>query len=92
MSRLSASTCEATSTVGALGPDRTAPLPPMPRFLTYAQLRSFIPYTRQHLGRLERDHRFPRRVALGPGRVAWPEDEVRAWLEARKAERGGCAR
>jgi prophage regulatory protein len=61
----------------------------MPRFLTYARVRAIVPYTRQHLGRLERAGRFPRRVALGPGRVAWAEDEIRAWMESRKADRGG---
>jgi prophage regulatory protein len=30
---------------------------------------------------------FPRQVPLGPKAVGWLEDEVDAWIEARKAER-----
>lgn len=58
-----------------------------PRFLRYEELKAYIPFTRQHLGRLERAERFPRRVHLGANTVAWREDEVLAWAEARSAER-----
>lgn len=30
---------------------------------------------------------FPRPVRLGERAVGWPESEIAAWLEARKAER-----
>ena len=32
--------------------------------------------------------RFPRQVQLSPGRVAWVEEEIDAWLAARIAARG----
>jgi hypothetical protein len=33
----------------------------------------------------------PRRVRLGPNRIAWREDEIEAWLAARSAARDGEA-
>ena len=30
---------------------------------------------------------FPRPIALGERRRAWPEDEIDAWLEARRVDR-----
>ncbi|MBC7950648.1 MAG: AlpA family phage regulatory protein [Rhodospirillaceae bacterium] len=46
-----------------------------------------IPYTPQHIGRLEAAGRFPKRVQLGPNRVAWLLFEVDAWLNKRIANR-----
>jgi len=34
---------------------------------------------------------FPRQVRLGPGRVAWRESEIIAWMIDRIAERDGKA-
>ena len=60
-----------------------------PRFLRYEELKSqgYAPYTRQHLGRLEKAGLFPKRVHLGANVVAWREDEIAAWAEARSAAR-----
>jgi prophage regulatory protein len=38
-----------------------------------------IPYTRQHLARLERQGLFPERIQLSPNRVAWYEHEIEEW-------------
>ena len=59
------------------------------KILAYEQLAPAkgIPYSRVHLGRLERGGQFPRRITLSPGRVAWLEHEIDAWLEARAAAR-----
>jgi len=46
-----------------------------------------IPYTPQHIGRLEAAGKFPKRVRLGPNRVAWLLLEVDAWLNERIAFR-----
>ena len=47
-----------------------------------------IPYSKVHLGRLEKAGLFPKRIQLGPnGRVAWLEHEIDAWIEARAAAR-----
>jgi len=37
--------------------------------------------------RLMSQNRFPRPIKLGPRAVAWVEEEVDAWIEARIAER-----
>lgn len=60
----------------------------MPRLLTYPELREQgVVYTRQHLAKLEQAGKFPRRVALGEARVAWVEQEIIDWIEAKMAAR-----
>jgi len=62
------------------------------RFLDYDGLKKAgITHSRIHLGRLEREGRFPRRVLLGRNRVAWIEDEVSAWMAERAAARDNPA-
>ena len=41
----------------------------------------------QHIGRLEAAGQFPKRVQLGPNRVAWLLSEVDTWLNKRIAIR-----
>ena len=53
------------------------------RLLVWPQLALLIPYSRQHVGRLEARGVFPRRLQIGPGRVAWRESEIFAWLDER---------
>jgi prophage regulatory protein len=57
------------------------------RLLDWPQLRPKIPFTRQHIGRLERAGKFPKRIQVGENRVAWLESEVEDWIAARVAER-----
>jgi prophage regulatory protein len=45
-----------------------------------------IPYSFQHIARLEAAGRFPRRIRLGTGprcRVAWRCGEIAAWIQIR---------
>ena len=56
------------------------------RLLPWPMLAELVPYTRQHVYRLEAAGQFPPRVQVGANRVAWRESEVKAWIEAR--ERG----
>ena len=58
-----------------------------PRILTRRHLREMIPYTPQHIHRLEKAGKFPRRIQLGPNRVGWLAAEVDAWLNERIAQR-----
>lgn len=58
------------------------------RLLPWPALAERVPYTRQHIMRLEAEGKFPARVQVGGNRVAWLEHEVDAWIEARAAERG----
>jgi prophage regulatory protein len=61
---------------------------PHRRLLTYKDLRAIgISFSREHLWRLEAAGKFPRRIYLSPQKVAWFEDEVLAWLQARADER-----
>ena len=53
------------------------------------ELRSVlgIPYSPQHIARLERTGAFPKRIKLGQNRVAWVLVEVEQWIESRMAHR-----
>lgn len=46
-----------------------------------------IPYSAQHIARLEQAGQFPKRIRLGQNRVAWLLSEVEAWVDARLATR-----
>jgi prophage regulatory protein len=46
-----------------------------------------IPYSPQHIARLEAAGRFPKRIPLGQNRVAWLLSEIEEWLDARIALR-----
>jgi prophage regulatory protein len=37
--------------------------------------------------RLEKRNLFPKRFRISERRIVWDEDEIDAWLEARKSER-----
>lgn len=55
------------------------------RLVSKKELRTVcgIPYTPQHIARLEAAGKFPKRVRLGPNRVAWLLSEVDAWVNER---------
>ena len=53
------------------------------RIITKAELRSLVPYTPQHIHRLEKAGRFPRRLQLGPNRVGWRLTDIEAWINER---------
>lgn len=61
------------------------------RIITWPELHQIVRYSRVHVGRLEKAGLFPRRLRLGPGRVGWLLSEIRAWLDAKKAERDADA-
>ena len=46
-----------------------------------------IPYSPQHIARLEAAGQFPKRIRLGQNRVVWLLKEIEAWLDARIADR-----
>lgn len=47
------------------------------------ELLQLVPYSLNHIRRLEAAGDFPRRFRLGPNRVAWARRDVSAWLDAR---------
>lgn len=59
-----------------------------PKLLNFKQLKGMgIPWSREHLWRLEGDDLFPRRLYLSPQRVVWLEHEVIEFVEAKAEER-----
>ena len=53
------------------------------RCLTFRELRLLAPYSRMHIGRMEKAGQFPKRIRLSPGRVVWRLRDVEAWLADR---------
>jgi prophage regulatory protein len=53
------------------------------RILSKRQLKELVLYSPQHIARLEKVGKFPKRVILGPNRVGWVEAEVLDWLQER---------
>jgi prophage regulatory protein len=53
------------------------------RLLPWPQVAAMVPYTRQHISRLEAAGQFPQRLQLGARRVAWRATEIQAWIESR---------
>lgn len=53
------------------------------RLLTRKEVLSLVPYTAQHIYRLERAGKFPRRVRVGENRVAWRQIDIEEWLKNR---------
>ena len=51
------------------------------------QLKELVLYSPQHMARLEKAGKFPKRVQLGPNRVGWVEDKVMDWLQQRLESR-----
>lgn len=58
------------------------------RLIPYAALAAkCITYSKPHLWRLEKAGNFPKRVSIGPGRYAYVEAEIDAYLAEKVAER-----
>lgn len=57
------------------------------KLVTKKELRTLlgVPYSPQHIARLEAAGRFPKRIKLGENRVAWLQAEVEKWIEERIA-------
>jgi prophage regulatory protein len=53
------------------------------RIITQKALRSLVPYTPQHVLRLEKAGRFPRRIQLGQNRIGWRLIDIEEWVKAR---------
>ena len=74
----------------ALPSDQTADQSPNAqslRLITKSELLAIVPYTPQHILRLEKRGLFPRRIQVGPNRVAWLLSEIEEWVAARIFER-----
>ena len=60
---------------------------PDDRIVTAPERREMIPYSDQHVGRLEKAGQFPKRIRLGENRIGWSLHELLDWIDNRKAER-----
>jgi prophage regulatory protein len=58
------------------------------RILTKKEVCTLVPYTPQHIHRLEKAGRFPRRIQLGPNRVGWRLVDIEKWINDRVAVAG----
>lgn len=55
--------------------------------ITSSELVEVVPYSLVQIYRLERQGLFPKRVKLGPGKIAWVETEISEWLQNKMMER-----
>ena len=63
----------------------------MMKLLSVKAVREKVCYSPQHIARLEKAGKFPKRVRLGQARVAWVEAEIDEWINERIAERDALA-
>ncbi len=62
------------------------------RLINRKELRTLVPYSDSQIYRMEKAGRFPARIRLGEGRVAWSLREVLEWIECKRQGRVWTAR
>lgn len=62
------------------------------RIITKKELQRIVPYTPQHILRLEAAGKFPKRLQIGANRVGWLLSDIEAWIADRMAERDRAKR
>ena len=60
-----------------------------PELILTSEIAQRIPYSQNHLRRLEAQGSFPKRIRIGANRVAWVREEIDGWIEARLNARNG---
>jgi prophage regulatory protein len=60
---------------------------PAVRLLSWVEVQKIVPLSRSTVWRRIRDGRFPVPLQISPGRVAWLEQEILAWLAAQNRAR-----
>ena len=58
-----------------------------PCFMRSQEVAAAIAYSPNHIRRLEKAGKFPKRVQIGDNRVGWVRAEVEAWIDARMGAR-----
>jgi prophage regulatory protein len=62
----------------------TSQKPDLPdRLIDAKERRLLVPYSDMHIWRLEREGKFPKRIKIGPNRVAWRLSEILAWVDEK---------
>lgn len=57
------------------------------KLLSKKQVKELVFYSPQHIARLEKAGKFPKRIKLGSNRVAWVEEEIQEWIQQKMDER-----
>lgn len=57
----------------------------IPRIITKKELKLLVPFSSQHVLRLEKRGAFPKRIRIGERRVGWWLHEVLVWIEERRS-------
>ena len=60
---------------------------PISALVRSSELAKIVPYSMNHIRRLECAGDFPKRVRIGPNRVGWVRTEVEAWIITRMGAR-----
>jgi prophage regulatory protein len=58
----------------------------LPRVITKKELRLIVPFSPQHIWRLEKQGKFPKRIPIGARRVGWWLHDVLEWLALRSGK------
>ncbi len=53
------------------------------RIISKKELLRLVPYCDQHILRLEKQGKFPRRLDLGANRVGWRFADIETWVRSR---------
>lgn len=53
------------------------------KLIRKSRLLQYVPLSYSQINRLEKDGKFPRRRLIGARAVAWNEEEVKDWIDAR---------
>ncbi len=57
------------------------------RLIDRHELRRMVVYTPQHVLRLEKQGKFPKRIQIGENRVAWLLSDILAWIQSKADQR-----
>ena len=57
------------------------------RIIGWKVVTKMVPWSRQHVKRLEDTGKFPLRVQLGENRVGWVESEILKYIEEKANDR-----
>ena len=58
-------------------------MPNIEQLISKKRLVEIVPFSAQHILRLEKQGKFPRRIKLGARRVGWRVSEIEAWIAER---------
>lgn len=58
------------------------------RLLKLSEVIGLTGVSKSSIARKEEAGEFPKRIKVGPRRVAWSENEINAWIQATKEARG----